>query len=153
MATCTKATIRRRQVKAQRMKLLLRRRELMERMARSDRLPSEREIAADVADQAEQTSTEEMSLRIEGLRAHEMQKIEDALHRMSEGRYGTCEWCNHAIPAARLELVPGATLCVACQKEFERESFEHGEADLSWEPSVAIPADESAAQSISGSRL
>lgn len=39
-----------------------------------------------------------------------------ALRRMSEGTYGSCEGCGGEIPAARLEVLPSARYCVPCQQ-------------------------------------
>ncbi|MEQ4301027.1 TraR/DksA family transcriptional regulator [Plantactinospora sp. B6F1] len=39
-----------------------------------------------------------------------------ALRRMSEGSYGTCEGCGAEIPVARLEILPWARYCVPCQQ-------------------------------------
>jgi DnaK suppressor protein len=38
-----------------------------------------------------------------------------ALRRMAEGSYGTCERCTAAIPLERLEVLPHARFCVSCQ--------------------------------------
>ncbi len=40
--------------------------------------------------------------------------LDAALDRLDRGEYGTCRRCGEPIPAARLELVPEADLCVAC---------------------------------------
>jgi len=42
-------------------------------------------------------------------------EIDAALSRVDAGTYGTCEGCQQAIPEARLEAVPEATLCVSCK--------------------------------------
>ncbi|MGC5022461.1 TraR/DksA family transcriptional regulator [Micromonospora sp. DT47] len=39
-----------------------------------------------------------------------------ALRRMSEGSYGSCEGCGGDIPLARLEVLPWAQYCVPCQQ-------------------------------------
>jgi DnaK suppressor protein len=39
---------------------------------------------------------------------------------MKEGTYGQCEVCGGRIPLARLEALPYATMCIACQRELER---------------------------------
>lgn len=44
----------------------------------------------------------------------------DALQRIHDGVYGICIDCNERIPAARLQIKPEATRCVACQTEYER---------------------------------
>lgn len=41
-------------------------------------------------------------------------KVDHALRRLKEGGYGSCESCEEAIPVARLEVLPHATLCVSC---------------------------------------
>lgn len=45
--------------------------------------------------------------------------IRSALHKMEEGTYGSCENCEEEIPSKRLDAVPWAHLCIACQKEAE----------------------------------
>jgi DnaK suppressor protein len=40
----------------------------------------------------------------------------DALRRMAEGTYGSCERCAVSIPLDRLEVLPHARLCVSCQQ-------------------------------------
>ncbi len=42
-------------------------------------------------------------------------EIDAALGRVDAGTYGVCEACGKPIPEARLEVVPEATLCVACK--------------------------------------
>ena len=42
-------------------------------------------------------------------------EIDAALSRVDAGTYGTCESCGDPIPAARLEVLPEATLCVGCK--------------------------------------
>jgi len=43
-----------------------------------------------------------------------LRKAENALERLDAGEYGICESCGVAIPVARLEVLPYATLCVEC---------------------------------------
>ena len=45
-----------------------------------------------------------------------LREVENALHRMDAGTYGTCESCGDQIPAERLEARPHATLCVKCKQ-------------------------------------
>jgi DnaK suppressor protein len=42
-------------------------------------------------------------------------EIDRALAKIEAGTYGVCEQCGRAIPDARLEALPYATLCVACK--------------------------------------
>jgi len=46
--------------------------------------------------------------------------INQALRRLYRSEYGICESCGKEIGKARLEAVPHATLCVACQEKQER---------------------------------
>jgi RNA polymerase-binding transcription factor DksA len=39
-----------------------------------------------------------------------------ALRRIEQGSYGTCESCGATIPAERLEVVPHARTCVSCAR-------------------------------------
>lgn len=55
-------------------------------------------------------------------RCHEaMQEIEAALIRVGTGSYGLCLACGSAIPYERLEIVPAADRCVACQADRHRD--------------------------------
>jgi DnaK suppressor protein len=40
--------------------------------------------------------------------------IEQALERIENGTYGTCEECNGSIPKARLDALPHTPVCVKC---------------------------------------
>jgi DnaK suppressor protein len=50
--------------------------------------------------------------------AKERQK-ERAERRRRDGEQGVCEDCGSAIPPARLERLPDATRCVACQSRVD----------------------------------
>jgi hypothetical protein len=46
-----------------------------------------------------------------------MRAIEDALARISAGRFGACEVCKQPISKARLEAVPWTRVCRDCKEE------------------------------------
>jgi DnaK suppressor protein len=50
---------------------------------------------------------------------NELQEIDDALARLRDGTFGRCEDCDHPIPAARLDAIPYARLCIACKSQEE----------------------------------
>jgi len=52
--------------------------------------------------------------------ADELQRIDVALHRLLDGRFGTCEDCDVEIPMSRLEAEPTAIRCIGCQERFEK---------------------------------
>ena len=41
--------------------------------------------------------------------------VSRALTKIDDGTYGRCERCERPIPYARLEVVPYARRCIACQ--------------------------------------
>lgn len=41
--------------------------------------------------------------------------IERALQKLDQGSYGVCDTCEESIPHDRLEIVPGAIRCTACE--------------------------------------
>ena len=52
--------------------------------------------------------------------ADELEQVTAALRRLQEGRYGVCVDCGVAIQKARLEALPAAPRCTACQALRER---------------------------------
>ena len=44
-----------------------------------------------------------------------LEQVEAAIARLDEGTYGRCTRCGGAIAAERLEALPWAALCIACQ--------------------------------------
>jgi RNA polymerase-binding transcription factor DksA len=75
---------------------------------------SSQPLEADWEEQANQIEDMETSQGLEAFRMDEARGIRAALKRMDEGTYGTCANCGAEIPAARLEALPTATLCINC---------------------------------------
>ena len=48
-------------------------------------------------------------------------QVEAALTRLDEGTWGTCRRCGKAIAVARLEALPWAAYCIACQTIVDHE--------------------------------
>lgn len=46
-----------------------------------------------------------------------LEQITDALRRIADGGYGSCEGCGGRIPPERLEVLPHARFCVPCQQK------------------------------------
>jgi DnaK suppressor protein len=74
----------------------------------------------DVIDAAYDTAQDEINSQLAEVESRELASIENALDRMKDGTYGQCEVCGGRIPLARLEALPYATMCIACQREIER---------------------------------
>jgi RNA polymerase-binding transcription factor DksA len=51
-----------------------------------------------------------------------IEEVEDALLRIRDGGYGTCQSCGQPISFARLEVFPGARCCIACSPASTRAS-------------------------------
>jgi len=64
----------------------------------------------------------EMALATRSLLAERTNRLADALERLRDGTYGTCQECAEAIAPARLKAVPEVTTCVRCQDRLERMS-------------------------------
>jgi DnaK suppressor protein len=48
-------------------------------------------------------------------------KVLDALQRIEEGTYGTCQQCGLPIPPSRLDAIPFAPYCVNCERKREEQ--------------------------------
>ena len=54
------------------------------------------------------------------IKAKELEMIESALTNMERGEYGRCMDCGRWIRFARLQVMPHALRCTACQEKWER---------------------------------
>ena len=70
------------------------------------------EMGADGAD------TDQLCALVD-LNSSNIDQIDLALKKLDAGNYGVCESCMEPIPAARLEFLPFAALCVECQQKKE----------------------------------
>lgn len=51
-----------------------------------------------------------------------LESVEQAIELAQNGAYGVCQSCGDRIDPARLDILPTATLCLGCQREFERRN-------------------------------
>lgn len=65
------------------------------------------------------TFTRERDLAIEDNLKHQLETVRQALRRVEDGTYGTCERCSEPIDPARLEFVPASSLCMKCASDVE----------------------------------
>jgi len=72
-----------------------------------------------MADQGSATFERELDMTLEENERDLLGEERAALARMDAGTYGTCERCSAEIPAARLEAVPTASLCITCKEAEE----------------------------------
>jgi RNA polymerase-binding transcription factor DksA len=61
----------------------------------------------------------EKAAAVMGILRCQLQDIQAALRAVEKGLYGLCERCGGAIEVERLEVKPGATFCLACQRAVE----------------------------------
>jgi DnaK suppressor protein len=81
----------------------------------------------DLPDETDLAASEVNQNLIFKLRDRERQlliKIDEALARMDEGTFGSCQECEEPIEPRRLEARPVSTLCIACkEREEHREKI------------------------------
>ncbi len=80
--------------------------------------------AEDLADEVDLASSElsqTVSLRLRDRERSELLRIEEALSKIEDGFYGTCESCEEQIEPKRLEIQPTAELCIRCKEAQELE--------------------------------
>lgn len=77
------------------------------------------ESIGDAADQALRTFERDRSVFVMEMRNRKRQAFDEALTRLREGTYGICAECGIDINEKRLQAVPFAKLCVACQSRTE----------------------------------
>ena len=75
---------------------------------------------ADDLDRAVEAGAMELLVTLGDTERRELEEIVLALEKIQRGGYGKCESCGTFIPKLRLEALPTARLCVACQEVEER---------------------------------
>jgi DnaK suppressor protein len=82
-----------------------------------------RNMAEPTADEADSDAYErEKTLALVQSLQRKLESIDRAIHLAQQGTYGICEGCGDRIDPARLEILPQATLCLKCQRDFERKN-------------------------------
>jgi DnaK suppressor protein len=77
-----------------------------------DDLPDETDLAASEINQ-------NLVFKLRDRERQLLSKIDEALARMDEGTFGTCQECEEPIEPRRLEARPVSTLCIACKERQE----------------------------------
>jgi RNA polymerase-binding transcription factor DksA len=76
-------------------------------------------LPSQFGEMASETYEQELSIEFLAKLQGELQQIQDALERIEGRSFGICEDCGGAIPLVRLEALPTARFCVACQSRTE----------------------------------
>ncbi len=73
-------------------------------------------VSADFAEQAIETSNDEVVEALDGNAREELRAINVALQRMGSDAYGDCSKCGEPILFERLQAVPYTLYCAACAR-------------------------------------
>lgn len=73
----------------------------------------------DIADQASSAYTKEFLLSLGDAERRLLRQVDAALEKMRQKTYGLCEKCGEEISEKRLDALPFAGYCIACQEEEE----------------------------------
>lgn len=79
-----------------------------------DDLPDETDLAASEINQ-------NLVFKLRDRERQLLSKIDEALSRMDDGTFGTCEDCEEPIEPRRLEARPMSTMCIACKEKQEHK--------------------------------
>jgi DnaK suppressor protein len=74
----------------------------------------------DSVDEAEASFELDFDLTMKENMVRQIKEIDEALERLREGTFGTCENCGEDIPQDRLRVKPNARFCIRCKSEMER---------------------------------
>lgn len=103
-----------------RKKLLEMRDQLLKTVQRKQELDLETgQDVGDEADQATSSQEKEMLFELSDNERVMLDQIEGSLRKMEKGAYGLCESCQKPIAKARIQAVPFARYCIACQSTSE----------------------------------
>jgi len=74
-----------------------------------------------MADVATDMYDREFNLELASNERTVLQKIDQALKRIENKSFGTCQECSKSIPMVRLKAIPYADTCLKCQEKLETE--------------------------------
>ena len=77
--------------------------------------------SSDSADRADENYLKEFLFSLSENDRRLLRMVESALHRIDEGDFGQCISCGESIGSKRLQAVPWAAHCLACQERIEAE--------------------------------
>lgn len=103
--------------------LLQMRKELLEDVSQTVKAESDylRFDVGDFYDHASSDRDRELSLTLTDRERDKLRLIDEALRKIDDGSYGTCESCGDEIGEDRLRAMPLAKLCLACKIDLERQ--------------------------------
>jgi DnaK suppressor protein len=106
-----------------------RRREIQEKLrSLREALPAETGEVRDAEEQSVDDFVQEVDFALMQMKSETLRKIDEAIQRLEDGSYGSCLECAGEIAAARLQALPFAERCRACQELMESREAEEREA-------------------------
>ena len=111
-------------IEAARADLKARKEELTARQERVSRHTRHREdpLPQDFAEQAVELENGETLVALDQELNQELRKIDQALSRIDEGDYLTCQSCGEPIGEERLLALPTSVLCIDCASKADQQS-------------------------------
>jgi len=97
--------------------LLAKQHELATGKSLADSISAGGEPHGDPVDVAAGETSASVQIRLRETDSKLLRAIEDALTRIRQERFGTCEECGHPLSKARLEAVPWARYCRDCKEQ------------------------------------
>lgn len=76
--------------------------------------------ADEIADFGSDQFEQELTLGLMETEQSAIKEIDLALDRIEDGSFGKCDGCEEKIPKPRLEALPSARYCIACQEKLEK---------------------------------
>lgn len=107
-----------------RLELVKRRSQLSDRIQQleQDIRHTQHPLEPDFAEQAVQRENEEVLDALDAAARTELQKINRALSRIENEKYGICTICGDDIPIERLKILPYSDYCIKCAEKAELPS-------------------------------
>ncbi len=102
-------------------KLIAQKQQLLSEAGMTITTMPENNLSPDLGDQASTEIDRNFILRLREREQKLLRKIDLALERMEEGKFGICENCGSKIETERLEARPVTTMCIDCKTLQEEE--------------------------------
>jgi len=86
---------------------------------------SEHGVSVDhMADAGTDSFEQEFNLSLIANEEELLRSINDALERIEDGSFGSCEGCDGQVPIERMKAIPWARYCIECQTKMEKGLLE-----------------------------
>ncbi len=99
---------------------LLKERELLVQKLQGNDLSIDDSETPDPVDLAVRNYSKNVMLAVSENESRQLTLIDEALLRIEDDEYGLCQNCEKEITAKRLQAIPWARYCIACQELVER---------------------------------